>query len=116
MRNKEILLIGFFFILGTLTPVKSQDLEKVYAQKINYLLYLPENYKKDTTAKWPLILFLHGGGERGTNLNKVKTTGPLRYAVTGKKLAFIVLAPQIKPEQYWDSEVVVGLLNEIIKT
>jgi predicted peptidase len=116
MRKKEMLLIGLFFILGTFTSVKSQDLEKIYAQKINYLLYFPENYKKDTTVKWPLIVFLHGGGERGTNLNKVKATGPLRYIATGKKLPFVILSPQIRPEQYWDPEVVIGLLNEIIKT
>jgi predicted peptidase len=116
MRKKVMFLAGFIFILGTITSVKSQEIKKMYTQKINYLLYLPENYNKDTTVKWPVILFLHGGGERGTNLNKVMTTGPLRYAATGKKLAFIILSPQIRPEKYWDSEVVVRLLNEIIKS
>ena len=32
---------------------------------VDYLLYLPKEYGKDKAAKWPLILFLHGAGERG---------------------------------------------------
>jgi predicted peptidase len=102
--------------LGITTALNSQQLEKKYSQKINYLLYKPEDYNKDSLRKWPLILFLHGGGERGTNLNKVKTTGPLRFISTGKKLPFIILSPQIRSEQYWDPKTVIGLLNEIIGT
>ena len=32
--------------------------------KLDYLLYLPEGYDKEEKA-WPLLLFLHGAGERG---------------------------------------------------
>ncbi|MBT3889738.1 MAG: hypothetical protein HOF72_03870, partial [Planctomycetaceae bacterium] len=32
---------------------------------IQYCLFLPESYKK--TKAWPLMLFLHGAGERGDN-------------------------------------------------
>ena len=33
-----------------------------------YLLSLPEGYSADPAKKWPLIMFLHGAGERGDNL------------------------------------------------
>lgn len=36
--------------------------------KINYLLSLPEDYGKNPLRKWPLIVFLHGSGERGSSL------------------------------------------------
>ncbi len=38
---------------------------------LNYLLYLPKEYGEDKHKRWPLILFLHGAGERGSDLNKV---------------------------------------------
>ena len=39
----------------------------------DYLLYLPEKYGATQDA-WPLILFLHGAGERGNDLSKVEMT------------------------------------------
>ena len=42
----------------------------------NYLLFLPQDYTRTGTKRWPMILFLHGAGERGTNLNKVAVHGP----------------------------------------
>ena len=39
------------------------------AAKLNFLLYLPAEYGKDAQQKWPLILYLHGLGERGNNLD-----------------------------------------------
>ena len=37
-----------------------------------YLLYIPEAYGKDRKTTWPLILFLHGMGECGTNIELIK--------------------------------------------
>ena len=45
-------------------------------QKLNYLLSLPEDYSED--KKFPLIVFLHGAGERGNGgdaLDKVVIHG-----------------------------------------
>jgi len=33
-----------------------------------YFLYLPESYGQDKDRLWPVMLFLHGGGERGDGL------------------------------------------------
>ncbi|HEX3000479.1 MAG TPA: hypothetical protein VHR86_09625, partial [Armatimonadota bacterium] len=43
---------------------------------LQYLLSLPQGYAADLTKRWPLILFLHGSGERGDDLERVKTHGP----------------------------------------
>ena len=40
-----------------------------------YLLYLPPEYE-DSDQDWPLLLFLHGAGERGDDLELVKRHGP----------------------------------------
>jgi predicted peptidase len=37
---------------------------------------LPEGYNNDNTRRWPLVMFLHGSGESGTDLQKVKANGP----------------------------------------
>ena len=44
--------------------------------ELGYLLYLPTGYDAKAAQKWPLILFLHGAGERGTNLTQVAAHGP----------------------------------------
>src|SRR5437879_10678894 len=41
-----------------------------------YLIYLPKDYDAQSKKRWPLMLFLHGAGERGTNIAKVAVHGP----------------------------------------
>ena len=80
----------------------------------NYLLYLPDGYGTDD-RRWPLVLFLHGSGERGTDLNRVKIHGPLKLVDQGKKFSFILVAPQCPGNEEWSVEVLGGLLDDIEK-
>jgi pimeloyl-ACP methyl ester carboxylesterase len=113
--KKLVLFIGCFILLGSLSSVKSQLTEQKYNKDLKYLFYLPDNYGKDANVKWPLILFLHGGGERGDDLQKIKAYGPLRLIARGKKLPFIVVSPQIPLEAFWDPDILVSMLRDIIK-
>ncbi len=61
----------------------------------------------------PLIIFLHGSGEKGNDLEKIKFHGPLQYLKTNKLEAF-VLAPQCPEGKYWDSEELYTLILKII--
>ena len=74
---------------------QAQALKKEITQAIdcNYLLYLPKGYG-ETDQKWPLMMFLHGAGERGADLNKVKVHGPPKLIEKGDDLPFIVVSPQ----------------------
>jgi predicted peptidase len=65
-----------------------------------YWLYLPKGYGEDDTKKWPVILFLHGHGERGEDLELVLKHGPIMEVATGRDLPFIIIAPQLpsRPE------------------
>ena len=38
---------------------------------LKYLLYLPPDYKESGDKHWPLMLFLHGAGERGSDVQRV---------------------------------------------
>ena len=77
-------------------PVTAQQTHEQYIRPVNYLLYLPDGYRNDTLKKWPLLLFLHGSGERGDDLEKVKVHGPAKLIEQGKKFPFIVVSPQAR--------------------
>lgn len=79
--------------------------------KLNYLLYLPKNYAKQES--WPLLLFLHGAGERGDNLELVKKHGPPKLIAAGRDFPFIVVSPQCPKERWWEPIELVAMLDEI---
>ncbi|AIE85477.1 prolyl oligopeptidase family serine peptidase [Fimbriimonas ginsengisoli] len=83
--------------------------------RVGFLVDLPEGYERDPKQKWPFILFLHGSGERGDNLSKVRVHGPPKEVANGRKLPFIVVSPQCPDGQIWDTEVLSGLVNELEK-
>jgi len=80
-------------------------------KNLNYLLYLPEDYDKDPAKKWPLLVFLHGSGERGSDISKVKIHGPPMLVEKGKKFPFILISPQCPTDSWWSYEPV----NEMIE-
>lgn len=78
----------------------------------DYLLHLPADYGKDR-RRWPLLLFLHGAGERGTDLALVKRHGPPRIAESDRDFPFVLVSPQCPADEWWDPEVLVALLDEV---
>ncbi len=78
-----------------------------------YLLYLPDGGAKARRRKVPLLLFLHGAGERGKDLEKVKVHGPPRLIEEGRRFPFIVVAPQCRESRNWDPDVLTALLDRI---
>ena len=58
---------------------------------LHYLIYVPGDYAEND-RKIPFMLFLHGAGERGDDLNRVKAWGPPRQLKEGKALPMIVVA------------------------
>jgi predicted peptidase len=78
----------------------------------NYLLYLPTDYDQ-SDKNFPLVLFLHGSGERGNDLEKVKIHGIPKLISQGKDFPFIVVSPQCPELLVWNTEVLSSLLNEV---
>ncbi|MHC4511731.1 MAG: carboxylesterase family protein [Planctomycetota bacterium] len=95
----------------------SQTFEKAITKTLGckYLLFVPESYGKEQ-KRWPLMLFLHGAGERGDDLEKVKKHGPPKIVGKQKDFPFIVVSPQCPEGDWWTSktEVLIHLLDEII--
>lgn len=79
-----------------------------------YLLYLPEGYSDSGSEEWPLLIFLHGAGERGSDIEKVKVHGPPKIAEREGGLPFIVVSPQCPSGSWWDIETLNALLDEVM--
>jgi predicted peptidase len=113
--RKKALFTAIILMVCIQNTIISQHIEKKNSQQFNYLIYLPDSYNKDAAVNWPLILFLHGGGERGSNLNKVKNVGPLRFVKDGEKLQFIIVSPQIERGMYWGPDSLRDFLADITR-
>ena len=82
MRNFFIILLALGGLpgltgCGTMAPETSKSPVQITGAKMfqrqlppggrtDYLLRLPQDYRPGGAHRWPLILFLHGSGERGT--------------------------------------------------
>jgi predicted peptidase len=77
----------------------------------NYLLFLPDGY--ETQDKCPTILFLHGAGEKGSNLEYVKRHGVPRIVEEQPDFPFIAVSPQCPQGQYWSVPRLSTLLDEV---
>jgi predicted peptidase len=81
--------------------------------RLEYLLFLPAGYGREKTLRWPLILFLHGAGERGTNVWQVATHGPPKIVKDKADFPFILVSPQCPDGQIWNKDDLLGLLDDV---
>ena len=119
--RKTTWLLGATLCAMLLTPTlaaeaprqASETLDKQVPVKLNYLLYLPKDYDKQES--WPLVIFLHGAGERGDDLNLVKKHGPPKLIEEGKDFPAIVVSPQCKQGRWWHAQLLelTSLVDEI---
>jgi len=91
----------------------AQVLDRDLKVRLNYLLYLPKNY--DSKPAWPLVLFLHGAGERGDDLDLVKKHGPPKLVEAGKEFPFVLVSPQCPADHWWQPQELTALLDEIVE-
>lgn len=83
--------------------------------EIDYLLYLPEDYAS-SDKQWPLMLFLHGAGERGDDVNEVKMHGPPKLiAEENKEFPFVIVSPQCPEGTVWTSDTQTETLDALLK-
>lgn len=126
MRDAHwIILTGFLCSTVSVThaeePQPGRQVEQTFQSstdpttKLGYLLYLPKaSGRGSETAKPPLLLFLHGSGERGDDLSLVKKHGPPKLIDSGYELPFVVVSPQCPSGQRWDSKSLLALLDNVI--
>ncbi|MGI9472133.1 MAG: prolyl oligopeptidase family serine peptidase [Rubripirellula sp.] len=116
-------LVATPFLLLLVLPASAQDSKGSLSEKsldiqvpvkLEYLMYSPPNFEDQ--EDWPLVLFLHGAGERGDNLDLVKKHGPPKLAEQGKQLPFVMIAPQCPSGKRWEPWQLNTLLDEVLAT
>jgi predicted peptidase len=83
---------------------------------LRYLLYLPAEYTADEGKKWPLVLFLHGSGERGNDLEQVKKHGPPKILEAKPDIPAIVVSPQCPTDSRWNAHELAKLVDALANT
>lgn len=124
-RIRILILFGLLLaapILSTVAQEPGKQFAPDTALHYKYLLYLPSDYVQDGTT-YPLIFFLHGAGERGSNLTAVKTHGPPKIVASATTLQrmfgadgfpFMVVSPQCPANEWWLNESINEVLNEVL--
>lgn len=124
LRKVGLLAFALAFAVGCSSElvVKESGMKKQIEKKmssnfeqkvsLSYYMALPKDYEKKD--KWPLLMFLHGSGERGDNLELLKKHGPPRLIEEGKDLPFIVVSPQCPAGIRWKTNALIALIDEVI--
>ena len=85
---------------------------------LKYHIYFPDNYH-DSDTSFPMVLFLHGSGERGDNIGLVEKHGIPKMINNGHTFPFITVAPQCPELQWWSeplyTKTLIFLVEEIIR-
>lgn len=72
----------------------------------DFQLFIPQGFQDNAAERrgknWPLLLFLHGSGERGSDVARVKVHGPPKHADENAAFPFILISPLLPAEQDWD--------------
>ena len=86
------------FRVSTLAQIRTKSKEKY-----EYLLYLPKEYDA-TKGKYPLVIYLHGSSQTGSDLSKLKAYGPPYMVDKGHDYNFIIVAPQCPEGKVWSTD------------
>jgi predicted peptidase len=113
-------MIGSAGAAETPKPSVAQKVEQFQGRrtedlKAEYLLFLPKGYDVKAEKHWPLMLFLHGAGERGNDIWKVAVHGPPKQVAVNPDFPFILVSPQCPAGQIWSDDLVLGLLDDVTR-
>lgn len=103
-------ILGLMFLMSPINSIAQvQDLysKEQFISKTDTLLYrllLPKDFSE--TKQYPLILFLHGAGERGNDNNKQLSHGSQLFADNQNSFPAIVILPQCPESDYWSKVII----------
>ncbi|MEZ0540093.1 alpha/beta hydrolase-fold protein [Fibrella arboris] len=100
--SRTTLLFSLLFCLIRLAAMAQSSQKSKPAARYKYLLYVPKTYTSRNA--YPLIIYLHGGSQRGTDLNKLKEYGPPHALEQGLTVDAIVASPQCPDGKFWSTD------------
>lgn len=112
-RRTLMAVIGLAIALPAMATSRARKLVSTVTSRTSYLTFVPKSYSAKGPGV-PLILFLHGSGERGTDLEKVKAWGPPANAEKDADFPFMVVSPQLADGEAWHALALKGLLDQVM--
>ncbi len=122
MRTLIVMFVLFSSVTSAQSAAREQSgtLVKQLTETVRmpYLVVLPKGFNLNK-QRWPVILYLHGAGDRGNDLALVRRTAAVRQAESRQDYPFLLIAPQ-EPDtdQSWlypaNVAAVMNILNDAI--
>lgn len=110
-----LILVSIAMISQVKAQVQSKQKVKIIRKTtLNYLLWLPADYKKNKKETYPILIFLHGSGERGDSLDLVKMHGPPSFVENRPDFPFITVSPQCPKGKRWNTEDLQVMLEKLM--
>lgn len=106
------ILWGTFAVSVAASPRQTAESAKLASgEVVRFWQYMPAQLEGPA----PLLLFLHGGGESGDNLEVVKKHGPPALIEADQDFPAIVLSPQLPDRRgFWDEDLLARFLRQFI--
>ncbi|MCA2375573.1 prolyl oligopeptidase family serine peptidase [Agrobacterium sp. 22-211-1] len=101
MKNLKFCLIAVAALATSTFALAEQKAVKsdvTIASDINYLLYTPKDYA-GSDKTYPLVVWLHGGDQGGSDVEKLRTSGLPKMIEEGRDFPFLVFSPQNPSEE-----------------
>jgi predicted peptidase len=123
MRKIDLVLAGLWLLLLCPLAVRAAEEPTGFLNKTitangetrSYVLYVPRDYSR--AKKWPVILFLHGAGERGDDGLKQSEVGiGSAIRMDPDRFPALVVMPQCKTGKHWADEMADYALNALDET
>jgi dienelactone hydrolase len=123
-RLKLFVVYTFLLVCACFAKISAQQIFKTTpASVISYYEYVPADYNTNSN-KYPVVIFLHGNGEKGpdtkdiatlkANIADVATHGPPKYVRNGTKFPFILISPQLKVNnKLWPVSYIMEVINHV---
>lgn len=88
----------------------------ITAEGYSYQQFIPRQLPGSKDRLWPLMIFLHGSGERGADIARVKVHGPPKIADRDPDFPFILISPLLPADQDWDIAKLGAILDRALAT
>jgi len=108
MKNRFLYVLAVFLIIFLIVPFSVEAQENEAFKKelfiknsdtLNYRILFPKDFSEE--REYPVVLFLHGAGERGSDNEAQLTHGSKLFLEKQEEFPAIVIFPQAPKEDYW---------------
>ncbi len=103
-EGNNLLVVGGLESFLANDPIASQMEQRTFVDEdggeLDYYLHTPQDY--DAAQSYPLVISLHGAGERGETPSPILPyNGAYEFMATATDYAYFMLTPQLPADRFW---------------